>query len=82
MKFFLRFSEKDVIIQHIPLIIFEGIIFNHRDVRMMKLIQSTIAQMVDKIKYKNACRASSFVFLRKSSSLITSKIRSQSSFSI
>ena len=82
LKFFLRFSENDVTIQHIPLIILDGIIFNHIEERITKLIQSTIAQTADKTKYKNACRASSLVFLRKSSSFITSRIRVRSSFSI
>ena len=82
LKFFLRFREKDVIIQHISLIILDGTICNHREVKTIKTIASTIAQIVDNIKYINACRASFFVFLRKSSSFKTSRIQPTSSLNI
>ena len=82
LKFFLRFNEKDVIIQHISLIMFDGTMCNHKEVRTIKTIASAIAQTVDKIRYINACHASFLVFLRKSSSFNTSKIQPRSSFNI
>ena len=82
LKFFLRFSENDVIIQHISLIIFDGTTCNQKEVRTIKTTASAIAQTVDNTKYIKACQASFFVFLRKSSSFKTSKIQPRSSFSI
>ena len=82
LKFFLRFSENDVTIQHISLIIFDGTMCNHKEVRTIKTIASTIAHTVDKTRYKKACRASFLVFLRKSSSFKTSLIHQRSSFII
>ena len=82
LKFFFKFNENDVTIQHISLIIFDGIICNPNDVRVIKTIASTIAHTVDNTKYIKACQASFLVFLRKSSSFKTSRIHPRSSFII
>jgi hypothetical protein len=63
LKLRLRFNEKEVIIHHRSLIIFDGIIGKEREVNSIKTAQSTIAQTVDNIKYKKACIASFFAFL-------------------
>ena len=61
LKFFLRFSENDVTIQHISLITFDGTTCNHKEVRNIKTTASTIAQTVDNTKYIKACQASFLV---------------------
>ena len=59
-KFFLRFRVNEVIIQHIPLIIFDGIIGSHNQFNIKNTLQSTIPPTAESIRYKKMCFASFF----------------------
>jgi hypothetical protein len=50
LKFFLRFNEKEVTIQAISLVIFEGMIGIQIRVKNRKRIQSTIDPIAERIR--------------------------------
>ena len=70
----------EVIIPHVSLIMFDGMIGSQSQVNDKNTTQSTIVQIEDNMRYKKACLASFFALLRTCSLVIVSRICRSKSF--